>query len=356
MHISIKHTSKPKRLSYLVLAGLLLFSTLSLGSITTQQAAAAPKDGFPARGFMSEARLQGHMKHSIKKNERSGVRTGVTIVDMDTDRKIMNYQEDDVHFSASINKDPIALLILEDLRSGALAFDQVISWDASDQRGGAGIYDQPDAPMEATVEDMLYDMLHRSGNTVARGFVNHALGGVHAVNDRWASIPELEHTRLFPLGGDLFYFGYTTPRESLWVINELFAIDDAYSTFVKDAMSTNIWDFIGVRSQLSDSDYIVLTNKIGLVDTVPSDPDGNNRHDAGLILNTKTGKTYGYSFMNTSPPGFPEDDNHYAATLRAEDSLKEMGRYLLRFAGDKAPGKKAHHKTHPTQSMRAKQP
>lgn len=345
---------KNKLSFYLIIASVFALLAVLGSGIVTQNAAAQPKEGFPAKGFISEARLRAHMKHSIRKNEHIGARTGVTIVDLATDRSIMNYQEDEAHFSASVNKNPIALLVLEELRSGNLTFDQVLTWDESDKRAGAGVYDQPDAPNQATVEDMLYDMLNHSGNTVARGFVNQALGGVHAVNDRWSAIPELEQTRLLPLGGDVFYFGYTTPRESLWVITELFAIEDDYSAFVKDAMTTNIWDFMGVRSQLGDNDHIVLTNKIGVVDTVPSDPDGNNRHDAGIILNTKTGKMYGYSFMNTSPPGFPEDDNNYEATERADQSLKEMGRYIVRFAGGK-PDHKRHHHTVPLQSMRMKQ-
>lgn len=138
------------------------------------------------------------------------------------------------------------------------------------------------------------------------------------------------------------------------MITELFAIEDEYSEFVKNAMTTNIWDFMGVRSQLRDSDPVVLTNKIGLVDTVTSDPDGNNRHDAGIIMNTETGKLYGYSFMNTSPPGWPEDGNNYEATIRAEKSLKEMGRYILRFAGGNPTNGKSQH-TMPPQAMRKQQ-
>ena len=61
-----------------------------------------------------------------------------------------------------------------------------------------------------------------------------------------------------------------------------------------------------------------------------NDPDGNNRHDVGIIYNTKTHKSYGYSFLTTSP------NASETATIRAEESLKDMGRLTLRFAGNKA--------------------
>lgn len=339
--------------SLLIVGAFALLAIVGNG-VMTQSTAAQSQNGAQT-GSSAETRLKTHMQHAIQRNELMGVRTGVTIVDLDTDRTIMDYKTDQAHFSASINKNPIALIVLEDLRSGVLSLDQTVTWQESDKRGGAGVYDQPGAPNQATVEEMLFDMLHHSGNTVARGLINQVLGGVYTVNARWAAIPELEQTRLLPLSADTFYFGYTTPCESLWVITELFAIEDEYSEFIKDAMTTNSWDSMGVRSQLRDSDHIVLTNKIGLVDTVPEDTDGNNRHDAGLILNTQTGKLYGYSFMNTSPPGFPEDNNNYQATIRADASLKEMGRHILRFTGANPLNTNGASQGMSPQSMRTKQ-
>lgn len=104
---------------------------------------------------------------------------------------------------------------------------------------------------------------------------------------------------------------------------------DSYAQFLKDTLSTNIFTDFGVRSQLAGNDYILLVNKIGLLD---DDVDGNNRHDTGIIYNTKTHKSYGYSFFTTSP------FDSATATPQAEQSLMNMGRYLLRFAGDRAHG------------------
>ncbi len=100
---------------------------------------------------------------------------------------------------------------------------------------------------------------------------------------------------------------------------------DRYARFMKDAMATNIFTDFGTRSALSGSGYIVLVNKIGLLDDV----DGNNRHDVGIIYNTRNHKSYAYSFMTTSA----YDDAE--ATSLANQSLKDMGGYTLRFAGDR---------------------
>jgi hypothetical protein len=155
--------------------------------------------------------------------------------------------------------------------------------------------------------------------------VNQGLGGAAAVNNRWAQIPQLSNTRLQPLDANRFFLGNSTPRDSLWTMTELMKTHDQYATFLKNALKSNIFTDMGVRSQLAGNDYIVLVNKVGILDDV----DGNNRHDVGIVYNTRTHKSYGYSFMTTSPFDDP------AATPRADQSLKDMGRYLLRFSGDK---------------------
>lgn len=265
------------------------------------------------------------VKRSIRQNEAQHVRTGVQIMDLQSGQPIVSHNIDTQHFAASINKVPVALLVLKDLRASALSLDQMMTWQESDVRAGYGIYDQPGAPLQAPLRDVLFDMLNRSGNTAVRVLVNHGLGGAAAVNERWMHIPQLTNTRLQPLDSNRFYLGNSTPQDSLWAITELTRNgSEAYTQFMKNALATNIFTDFGVRSQLAGNDYIVLVNKIGLLD----DPEGDNRHDAGVIYNTRTHKSYAYSFMTTSPY---EDE---AATPRADESLKEMGRYTLRFSGD----------------------
>jgi beta-lactamase class A len=267
------------------------------------------------------------VERSVRQNDRQGVQlTGVTIHDLQTNSWIVNQNENQVQFAASVNKLPVTLLVLEDLRSGKLKFDQVITWTEADRRDGEGTFDKPGAPTHATVKDLLYDMLNRSGNTAVRTLVNNGMGGAAAINTRLSAIPELPNTRLQPLDANRFYIGNTTPKESLWVLERLMATPDPYSEHVKNALATNVYTELGVKSQLSERNKdLVLVNKIGWL----HDPDGNNNHDVGIVYNTKTNKSYGYSMMTTAP----YENN--AATDRAAQSLKDMGRYLLKFASGK---------------------
>jgi hypothetical protein len=281
--------------------------------------------------IVREIFLRNLINGTVKRNERYGIQTGVAVTDLQSGHTIAGQNQDEVHFAASINKLPIALLVLEDLRAGTLDLDQTMTWQASDQRGGFGFYDQPGAPLEASLRDVLFDLLNRSGNTVTRVLVNGALGGAEAVNDRFAAKPQLSNTSLVPLGNGLFFLGDSTARDSLWAMTELLKTQDSYAAFMKDALATNIFTDFGVRSQLSNKDYVVLANKVGIL----NDISGNNRHDVGIIYNTKTGKSYGYSFFTTSP--FESE----TATPQAEHSLQFMGRHLLHFAGTKKQHKDA---------------
>lgn len=263
---------------------------------------------------------------SIRDDEAQGILTGVQIMDMQNDRVIVAHNQNTEHFAASVNKVPVALLVLQDLRAHKLNLDQTMTWQPSDVRDGYGVYDQPGAPTTASLRDVLFDMLNHSGNTVVRVAVNYGLGGAAAVNARWAAIPQLSHTYLQPLPGEgnRFYLGNSTPHDSLWALEQLLSRQDRYVTFMKDAMATNIFTDFGVRSQLAGNDWILLVNKVGILD----DPEGDDRHDVGIVYNSRTHKSYGYSFMTTSPEVNP------AATPQAGQSLMYMGRYLLRFAGD----------------------
>lgn len=268
------------------------------------------------------------INQSITQNENQQILTGVKVMDMQAHpQTLVNHNANTEHFAASINKLPVALLVLQDLRAGKLNLDQTMTWVASDRRDGGGVYDVPGSTTSATLREVLFDMLNRSGNTAVRILVNYGLDGAAAVNERWAQVPELSHTYLMPLDGDpsRFYLGNTTPHDSLWTLQRLLRNQDSYGAFIKNALATNIYTDTGARSQLAGNDYIVLVNKLGLL----NDPDGNNRHDVGVIYNTKTHRSYGYALMATSPQA------NEAATPQAEQSLKDMGRYTLRYGGDK---------------------
>lgn len=281
--------------------------------------------------FLKAIVLRWRVEQSIRDDEAQQILTGVKIVDLQTNFSIVNHDQNVEHFAASINKLPVALLVLEDLRSGTLNMDQTMTWVDSDLRAGGGVYDTPSTVRSASLRDVIYDMLHQSGNTAVRILVNYALGGATAVNQRWSQMPELSHTYLMPLDGGRFYLGNSTPENSLWTLRQLMRTQDTYGRFVKDALATNPYTDIGTRSQLAGNDYIVLVNKLGLL----NDPDGDNRHDVGIIYNTRTHKSYGYAYMTTSP------ESNLEALPQAELSLKDMGRYTLRFAGDKVKKPKA---------------
>jgi beta-lactamase class A len=268
--------------------------------------------------------LRQFVKKEIRENEQLNILTDVTLYDMQTGRTILGHNESTPHFAASINKLPVTLLLLRNLQANAVTLDTTVTWQESDRRAGNGIYDQPGV-YQATVGQVLHDLLNRSGNTAVRILVNGVLGGPYAVNERLAQIPELEHTRLIPLDSNRFYLGNTTSKEALFVLRELMAEDASYTRIIRQFLATNIFVNDGVRSQLAGNDYILLVNKTGLL----YDPDGNNHHDVGIIYNQKTGKSYGYSFLNTAPSGSAEADT------RAQQSTKDMGKYTLRFSGDK---------------------
>ena len=270
--------------------------------------------------------LRGHIERIIAKNEKYDVQTGIMITDMQSSKTIVGHDLDTEQFAASINKIPVAALVLRDVRSGKLGFNTVLSWQPTDMRAGAGTFDQEGAPLKGTVRELLYDLLSPSGNTAVRVLVNQGLGGAATVNTRIKTELNLVHTYLQPLDDNRFYLGNSTPREALRAMQELLNKNDDYGVFVRNALATNIYTSYGVRSQLAGNDYIVLANKVGILD----DADGNNRHDVGIIYNTRTHKSYGYAFMNTAP-GDPYD----VSAGQAGVSLADMGDSLLRFAGDK---------------------
>ena len=277
--------------------------------------------------YFKTLRLRHYVERIIAKNEKLAVTTDVSIIDLQSGQSIVGHNLDTEQFAASVNKVPIAQLVLNDLRAGTLQMSTVLTWTAGDVRAGAGVYDQPGAPLQATVQDLLFDMLNPSGNTAVRAFVNGHLGGAVAVNARFVNELNLQHTYLQPLDATRFYVGNSTARDAAKSVQVLLSNQDTYGTFVKNALVTNIYTDFGVRTQLAGNDFITLANKVGILDDV----DGNNRHDVGIIYNTKTHKSYVYAFMNTA---FGPAYN--TATAQAGISLADMGGGVLRYAGDKS--------------------
>lgn len=292
-------------------------STPNLNNSSESRQASSQSD------FMLDTKLKQEAGQIITTNQQQNITTGVLInKEHWFTKKLVESDVTTEHFAASVNKVPVSVLLLEKLRTKQITLDTQLTWVASDVRGGAGDFDQPGAPLNGTVREVLKDLLNKSGNTAVRIIVNKVLGGADAVNTAWKQRYNLQHTYLQPLEGDpsKFYLGYTNSTESLKMLKKIVESHDYYGRVMQDYMATNIWDAMGVRSVLGDQKDIKLINKIGFL----NDPEGNNRHDIGFIINTKTGKTLSYAFLETSPD---------AVTPQADQSLKDLGAALIRRVG-----------------------
>jgi len=261
-------------------------------------------------------------------NQRATIDTSVVVYDMTDQKQVYSSNVNYIHYGASISKLFVASVLLEDLKAGKTTLGTVLNWSATDRRAGAGQYDLDGSPTSATVREVLFDMLNRSGNTAVRALVNKALGGADAVNQRYAqSYPQLKVTKLQPIAGtSSFLLGYTTAAETDFIVKHLYRQTDSYGVFVKNALATNIFDDYGPRSQVKDKENITVIDKQGQL----NDPEGNNRHDVGVIENAKNGHKLRYVLMTTNyeqPAG--------EVTNKAVSSLQAFGRDMLRFEGDR---------------------
>lgn len=272
--------------------------------------------------------LKLQLTKQVIENESKGIDTSVIVYDETDKKSVYAYNTTYKHWAASISKLFVTSLLLEDLRAGKTTLDTIVTWEPSDRRAGAGEFDSATSPTSATVRSVLFDMLNRSGNTAVRVIVNKILGGAAAVNTRYETIPQLKVTRLLPVDDNRFLLGYTTPKESDFIMSKLYHQTDLYAFIVKNALATNIFNDYGPRSQVKNPDTITVIDKQGQL----NDPEGNNRHDVGVIENSQNGRKLRYVLMTTNfeqPVG--------EVTTFATTSLKEFGKDMLRFAGDRTP-------------------
>lgn len=271
--------------------------------------------------------LKLQLANQVYKNEKDKIDTSVIAYDITDNKPVFSYNVNYEHYAASVSKLFVTSILLEDLRAGKTTLDTVVNWDPSDRRAGAGVYDADTSPLSGTVRDVLFDMLNRSSNTAVRVIVNKVLGGAAAVNARYtSSFPNLKVTKLQPLDESRFLLGYTTASETNFIVDHLYNQNDTYGAFIKNALATNIFDDYGPRSQVKDKENITVIDKQGQL----NDPEGNNRHDVGIIENKRNGHKIRYVLMTTNyeqPAG--------VLTNEATASLQEFGRDMLRFEGDR---------------------
>jgi beta-lactamase class A len=298
----------------------------NLVQATTQQDAKYQDASWYAKRLILKLQLA----QQVRENEKLGIDTSVIVYDLTDKQPVYSHNVNYEHYAASISKLFVTSLLLKDLRAGKTTLDTQVSWDVSDRRAGAGVYDSASSPLTGTVRDVLFDMLNHSGNTAVRIIVNKVLGGADAVNARYAQdYPNLKVTKLQPVAGTSgFLLGYTTPAETNFMVDYLYKQQDSYAAFVKNALATNIFDDYGPRSQVKDKENITVIDKQGQL----NDPEGNNRHDVGVIENAKNGHKLRYVLMTTNyeQPAGP-------ITNSATTSLQAFGLDLLRFEGDRTP-------------------
>lgn len=294
---------------------------------TTEQQAQVDPQG--ASWYAKQLILKLQLARQVERNEKDGIDTSAIIYDITDNKPIYSHNVNYNHYAASISKLFVTSLLLEDLRQGKTTLDTQLTWNTSDKREGEGKYDAEGAPLTGTVRDVLFDMLNQSGNTAVRAIVNKVLGGAEAVNQRYKTeYPQLSVTKLQPVAGTPsgFLLGYTTPAETDFILDRLYNQTDSYGMFVKHALATNIFNDYGPRSQVKDTANMTVIDKQGMLD----DPEGNNRHDVGVIENAENGHKLRYVLMTTNyeQPAGPITD-------KATTSLQTFGRDMLRFEGDR---------------------
>lgn len=273
--------------------------------------------------------LKLQLTSQLIKNKQKGIDTSVIVYDETDKKQVYSYNTDYKHYAASISKLFVTSLLLEDLRAGKTTLDTSVTWDVSDRRAGAGEFDAEGSPTTASVRSVLFDMLNRSGNTAVRVIVNKVLGGANAVNARYEKdYPQLKVTRLQPVSATGFLLGYTTPGEVDFIVKKLYAQTDLYAYVIRNALATNIFNDYGPRSQVKDHDNITVIDKQGQL----NDPEGNNRHDVGVIENARNGHKLRYVLMTTNYEQPAGEVTNYATT-----SLQLFGKDMLRFEGDRTP-------------------
>lgn len=261
-------------------------------------------------------------------NSQKEIDTSIIVYDETDKKSIYSFNTGYRHWAASLSKLFVTSLVLDDLRADKTTLDTVLTWDVSDRRAGAGKYDAEGSPTTGTLRDVLFDMLNQSGNTAVRILVNKVLGGAKAVNVRYEQEYGLTVTRLEPVDANRFLLGYTTPKEVDFILTKLYRQTDLYAALVKDALATNIFNDYGPRSQVKDPSIITVIDKQGQL----NDPEGNNRHDVGVIENSSNGRKLRYVLMTTNyeqPAG--------TVTDYATSSLQAFGRDMLRYEGDRTP-------------------
>lgn len=189
---------------------------------------------------------------------------------------------DEEIFGGSLGKLPLAHMVLE-------RFDGEEVHDIENKyvaKSGGGNYDLVCISRKATTEQLLEDMLMRSGNTPFRLFADK-LGGADAVNQFYRD-NGWTHTRVNTDEDGFAMLGHTTPRE---VLDQLAGLlvkpdDSLLVGTAQNALMENKSIFTGIRQKVFPYKELSIHNKTGEYngDTDEYYPvPYATRHDAGLL-------------------------------------------------------------------------
>ncbi|MGB3495596.1 MAG: serine hydrolase [Elainellaceae cyanobacterium] len=173
---------------------------------------ATPESG---RSLISSLNL-GQDMSSLSQNIRSIVETypdlkpGVFIYDMDTGNYV-NVNGTEPFAAASMIKVPILIAFFQDVESGALNPDEILTMETEDVASGSGNMQFQSVGTEFTALDVASQMIITSDNTATNMLIRR-LGGMERLNERFLAWG-LQYTTLSNLLPDLEGTNRTSPRE-----------------------------------------------------------------------------------------------------------------------------------------------
>jgi beta-lactamase class A len=133
---------------------------------------------------------------------RIPARAGIWVKHVSTGEEA-GVRADDLFNSASVIKIPVLVLAFQMADQGKLSLDERVTIQATDVRGGSGVYRYHDAGLQPTLRDVLLQMIITSDNT-ATDIAIAKVGGVARVNAWLKERGYAEGMKLTQTTGDLF--------------------------------------------------------------------------------------------------------------------------------------------------------
>ena len=202
---------------------------------------------------------------------------------------VISMRGSEPRIAASINKLAIARWLVD--FSGELA--NTFSWTENERLEGGGIYDGDNSRFEASLDELVVDMIKNSGNTAAKILGRN---NVDKTNLHMQEIG-LSNSQLIALGKGTFSTGQTTSIEALQLITD-FAKNQS-SAGLSGLIADSLIESRGyIAKNFLKNDKLVILSKWGALN-----PYKNQnyfvRNEVGLMKN-QTRLSVGYSLFSES--------------------------------------------------------